>query len=345
MSNEVKIGLLAVVTIALSFWGYQFILGKNILVKSNTYYVVYSDVEELRVGTNVSISGVKVGSVATIELPNNKVGEVMVTLNLESGIRIPSNTEAALFSSGFMGGKVIKLLFDTPCTDNCAESGDQLKGVTYGMVESMVGPGVLDDYSSELKGVLTDVIDTLNYVFLSENSDSPIAKTILDLQSTMSNLNGATGQLNSLMRRSSGEIEGTLANLNQITDSLSSRSSGITDIIDNADALSQQLVEADLKQTISKVNQSLAGLKQTLDKAEKAMLGVNSMIGKINNGEGSLGKLIGDDRLYDNLNSLSFDMDTLIRDFQDKPYRYMPFKSRKKVIKFDKKDEALISSN
>ena len=100
-------------------------------------------------------------------------------------------------------------------------------------------------------------------------------------------------------------------------------------------------MDADLKKTLTEVNASLSNLKTTLTKAETAMGSINAMVGKINNGEGSLGKLVSDDRLYDNLNSLSFKMDTLLEDFHDKPYRYMPFKSRRKVLKFDKKDANL----
>ena len=122
MSNEVKIGILAIVTIALSFWGYKFIRGKNMLSKSNTYKVIYEQIDGMQIGTQVRISGVRVGSVGSVNLQEDQ--SVLVVLDLDRSVRIPTNTVASIKSTGFMGGKAIELNFDRPCQgDECAKSG------------------------------------------------------------------------------------------------------------------------------------------------------------------------------------------------------------------------------
>ncbi len=344
MSNEVKIGLLTIIAIALGFWGYKFILGQNMLVKSNVYYIEYSDVDGMKKGTSVSINGVQVGSVTKIELLYDQTEKVKVTLDLNKDVKIPQNTIAQIISSGFMGGKVIELIYDKPCTDDCAPSGSYLKGRTLGMMASMIGKEGLSPYMEQFKDGLGDILDTLNRELLDEESDSPLAKSIRDLQGTLSNLNSASYQLDVIIRKSTGKLDGTLDNLYTITGTVSQKSEDIAGIIDNANTVTGQLADADIGQTMEEVNASIANLKQTLNQAEAAVGNINGLVSKINSGQGSLGKLLNDDELYNDLTEMSYSVDSLATDFQERPYRYIPFKSRKKVKRFDRKDAALEES-
>ncbi|MCB0592587.1 MAG: MCE family protein [Lewinellaceae bacterium] len=338
MSNEVKVGILAVVAIALSIWGYKFIRGKNVLLKANTYKVYYPRVDRMQVGTQIFINGVEVGNVASVNLLNDVDRTVEVILDLKPGMEIPKNTKAVIVSTGFMGGKAIMLEYPRPCSgDDCARSGDVLEGEIRGLLGSMVGEDNVAQYMDIVKKGLEDVIDTLNAALL-EDPDSPLGKSMKNLESTLANLNSATGQLDGLLRSSSGSIEGTLDNLNGITGNLQRNNDKINSILGNADSLSSQLVAADLEKTLREVNEAIAGLKTTLQSADTALDGFSGVMGKIRNGEGSLGKLMSDEELYNNINELSHRADSLINDFQGRPYRYMPFKSRSKVKKFDRKD-------
>lgn len=338
MSNEVKIGILAIVTIALSLWGYKFILGSNMLVKSNIYKVVYDRVEGMQVGTQVRISGVRVGSVANVSLQEDQ--RVLVVLDMDRGVRIPKNTVATIISTGFMGGKAIELVYDRPCSgDNCAESGDLLQGQTKGLVASMMGEENLEGYISIIKDGLQDIIDTLNQRLLSEDSQSPIAESARNLQSTLENLKSATSQVDRLVRNSSKDIDGAMSSLASITGNIAAKNDQISSIIDQADSISRQLATANLKGTLQEVNTAVTDLKNTLQTADQALAGVSTTVSKINDGEGSLGKLLNDEELYQNINNLSSRADSLIDDFQDRPYRYMPLKSRRKVKKFDRQDQ------
>ncbi len=339
MSKEVKVGLLAIVAIAVSYWGYKFIMGKNVLLKSNTYKVYYQQVDRMQVGTQVFINGVPVGSVAEVQLLNDIDRTVEVILDLNPGMTIPKDTKAVIVSTGFMGGKAIKLDYDKPCSGaDCAQPGDTLEGVFRGLLDSMVGEEAVGDYVTILQNSLQKVIDTLNYALLSDESDSPIANTMRNLDATMANLNSSTARLDRLLQRSSEDIEASLGNVRSITGNLEDNNEKIDAILANADSLSSQLVAADLAQTVQEINASIEKLKGTLEQANTAIGGVSELVDGMKAGEGSLGMLLQDEALYRNLNQLSRQADSLITDFQNRPYRYVPLKSRNRVERYDRKD-------
>lgn len=339
MSNEVKVGLLAIIAIAVSYWGYKFIMGNNVLLKSNTYKVYYPKVDRMQVGTQVFINGVPVGSVAQVELLNDIDRTVEVVLDLNPGMTIPKDTRAVIVATGFMGGKAIKLMYDKPCSgEDCAQSGDTLKGEFRGLLDSMVGEEAVGDYAAILQRSLQKVIDSLNYALLGDESQSPIANTMRNLDATMANLNSSTAQLDQLMRGASGNIAASLKNVESITGNLEKNNARISSIIANADSLSNQLVAADLEKTVAQINASIQELKGTLENANKAIAGFSGVVEGVNAGEGTLGQLVKDEALYRNLSNLTREADSLITDFQDRPYRYMPLKSRRRVERFDRLD-------
>jgi phospholipid/cholesterol/gamma-HCH transport system substrate-binding protein len=340
MSNEVKVGILAIVAIAVSFWGYKFIMGKNVLLKSNTYKAYYKNVDRMQVGTVVFINGVDVGSVASVGLMDDIDRTVEVLIDLNPGMRIPKNTTAVIVSTGFMGGKAVKLEYDKPCSgDDCAKPGDTINGEFRDLLGSMVGEEDMRTYVKIVKDGLQEVIDTLNNAVLAGDNDTPIGRSMQNLDKTLANLSTTSAQLDNLLRSSSGNIKGSLANVNAITGNLKANNEKLNSILSNADTISGQLASADLEKTIKEVNAAIIDLKSTLNSADQAMDGISSLVGKIDNGEGSLGKLMKDESLYNRINNLSNSADSLITDIQEKPYRYMPLKSRRKVQKYDKKDE------
>lgn len=334
MSNETKIGLLAIIAIAVSIWGYKFVKGKNLLVTSNIYFVEYDNVDQLKSSSPVLINGFQVGIVADVYLKPDNYELIIVKLDLDKTMKIPKNTIAQVISTGFMGGKAVNLIFDRPCSgDNCAESGAYLKGESLGLLSSMVAEDEMKAYMEIISTGLKGVIDELNNSLL-EDSDSPLAKSLQDMQATIANLKAGTARLNQLLASSSGNIAGTMDNL----ESLTSEEGKLQSILTNADELTHKLKDVDINKTLEEVSTTIKSLNETLASADQTLGGVTTAVGKINSGEGTLGKLMTDEALYQRLNTLSFRADSLISDLQQKPYRYMPFKSRKKVKRFDKKD-------
>lgn len=338
MSNEVKIGILAVVAIALSLWGYKFIMGKNALTSSNIYYVEYENVEGLQKATPVRISGFQVGVVSDLYMkPDDPARRVVVVLDLNKEVKIPKNTKAIIMSTSIMGAKAIVLDYAYPCAEgDCAPSGSYLQGESRGLLASMLSEEQTESYVDILKTGLNEIIDTLNEEFLDSTSNSPIALSIRDLRYTMSNLKSSSSELDIILRRSSADIQGTFKNLNSVTGTLQANNEKIKGIIVNAEDFSADLAKADLHRASDEVVASIKSLQQTLNSADNAIKSVNTTMTRINSGEGTLGKLLKDETLYYDLKTMSSNVDTLVNDLQTRPYRYIPFKSKRKVDKYDR---------
>lgn len=344
MRYEVKIGILALVAIALAFWGYKYIKGSNILSNSNYYHVFYEDVAGLTAGTPVTISGVTVGSVANIQL--DQVSNIVkVTLDVDNGINIPKETVASITTVSIMGEKAVSLSYQKPCFGNgdCASEGSELQGKVQSLLSSFTGGG--DGEGNPMDGIkesISGVIDTLQYLLLSPDSDSPIARSTNDLAATMNNLKYSTARLQRILDANAGEINTTFDNLATLTNTLAGKQEAIAGIIDNAEEFSGDLGKLEIEQTMREINATVVKLQGTLNNADKAVVGVTGIMNKVNSGEGTLGKLLTDDKIYQRLNSATMAADTLFNDFQERPYRYIPFKSRNRVLRQDRKDEALL---
>jgi len=339
LTNEVKVALLAIVAIALSYWGYKFILGSNVFKDSNTYYVEYEDVDLMKTSSPVTIGGVQIGFVSEIT-PLLDRQMVRVALDLDDDVQIPKNTVATIKSTGFMGGKAVLLEYDTPCSgDDCAQSGDYLQGVTQGMLSSMLSQEDLDGYLNTVEQSLGAIADTLNKHLLSEDAEGPLPNSLRNLEATLANLEQTSGQLNGILYRSADDITGTMDNLNSISANLKASNEKIASIIDNTDKVSGDLADMELQKTLEEVDQTIAQLRTALRKADQAFVGINGIVGSLEAGEGTLGKLLQDGTLYEELARVSSGVDSLTEDFQERPYRYMPLKSRRRVKRYDRKDE------
>ena len=338
ISNEIKVGLLAVVTLAISFWGFQYIRGKNMLKKSNLYYIEYKDVNFLRVSSPVTINGVQVGFVTSIT-PIQESDNVLVTIDLEKDVVIPKSTLAEIRDLGFMGGKAVVLDYTRPCSGpDCAKSGDYLQGRVLGMVGSMVTPEEMTEYMDILQKGLKGIIDTLNRQLLGKDAEGALAESLRDLQGTLSNLNSSTGKLDALLANSSGNIEGSLKNLKSISANIESNNAKIGSLISNAEKFSRQLDQVSLQKTVGELDQTMAELRTAVKTANQTFTEINTVVEGVNSGKGSLGKLLQDDKVYNGLSAAGFRVDSLATDLQLHPYRYIPFKSRARVKRVDRLD-------
>lgn len=335
MKYEIKIAILAIITMALSFWGYTFIKGKNLLSKSNVFYVEYSDVGMMLASTPVLKNGFQVGTVVELFLKPGNPEIVVAKLDIRKEIKVPKDALAVILTTGIMGGKAVALEYTEECSgENCAKSGDYLKGTSKGMLGSMMEPEELTEYTDALSEGMGKVLDALNEKLTDPNSDQLIAKTMNDLQQTMANLNSATQRLDNLLAGTSNNLRLTTANIEKITKSLSENTSRIESILANADKLSGDMAGG----VVTDAQQAIQSIQTTINALNPAIADLSSIVNKINQGEGSLGKLIGEDSLYTNISEMSTQLDSVLNDLQARPYRYIPFKSRNKVLKYDKKD-------
>lgn len=345
MSKEIRVALLAIVAVALVYWGYNFIQGSNVFKQTAFYKVRYDNVGGLKTSTPVRINGVQVGRVATVK---NQMDEqnVLVELDIKPGLNIPKDTRAYILNETFMGQQAVELKYDVPCSGtDCAQPGDYLIGENLSVLASTVDQEEFKVYLSEFQRTVLSLLDSIQQRVTGSEAEGPLANTIRDMETTMGNLKSATGQLNGLLYESKDDIAGTLSNAEVVTASLANNNERIERILLSTDSFTRQLSAVDLKQTVDELSKTISALKAAIAKVDQTFTGINSVVDNLENGEGTLGKLLQDPELYHELATLSAKADSLINDIQDRPYRYIPLKGRNRIKRYDRKDEELEENN
>lgn len=330
MTNEIKIGLLAIVTIALMLWGYKFVEGQNILKSSKILYVEYDNAAGMNPGTTILRSGFQVGVVTDVYLNPENLKTVIVELDVDPDIPIPKNAVAAIATVDFLGEKNIQLLFDKPCSgSDCAESGDFLLPGSKGVLASMVGSTEeVQEYVDVVSSGLGQMLDSLGKAAGDENS--AIGKAMSDVDEILQNLKVTTNNLNALIARNSREIDGIVKDLNTLSTSIASRDAQIENIISNTDSVMQKLAALEVDETLNNADDAIAQLSSTLESVNGAAKDLQGTMADLNEGQGTLGKLLKDDQLYRNLDEAVSNMDLLLQDFRLHPERYTTFLRRKR---------------
>jgi phospholipid/cholesterol/gamma-HCH transport system substrate-binding protein len=296
VTKELKIGVyFAIVLIAL-VWGINFLKGKDIFGKVNKFYAVYDDIEGLQTTSHVSIKGMKVGTVSKIWLDQDNK-KFKVELQVKSNYNIPKNSIAYLYSSDIMGNKAIKIKVGddtTMLTANSAITSGKEEDVFSLLMDDL--PSIKDNLNNTIKDV-DSTFKNINKLLSAENIDN-LSKGISHLERTMSNLS----QLSVALNRSKSSLVSSLANIDSITSNLRNNGANINHIINNFSDLSDSL------KTI-KIVQVVDDLKTIVD--------------KVNSGNGTAGKLIYDEAIYDNLANSLNSLNTLLSDIKENPKRYI----------------------
>lgn len=345
MSNEIKIGILAVVTIIIGIIGVKFMKGQNVFSNDTTIYVKYDQVDQLSPSSPVFMNGFPIGSVADVRLDPDDMNSVLVTLHINKEVRVHKDARAEIGSS-IMGGSYVVIGNNKNCTDaDCVADEGSLKGVTLGVLGSMLPKDDVNEYTAALRDNLGGMIDTVNQKINDPDPDNKIGQSIRDLATTLENLKSSTQQLESIMRNNAQNLNTTMTNMAKLTNTLADNNEKITGILSNTKTFTDDLSQMNLSNTMSKAdttlesaNQAVRQLQTTLATSDKMVANLNEMVTKMKNGEGTLGLMLNDDQLYKNLNQTSETLSKVLTDFQEKPYRYMPLKSRRKVLKHDEKD-------
>jgi phospholipid/cholesterol/gamma-HCH transport system substrate-binding protein len=353
ISNEFKIGLMAIVCIALTFWGYKFLRGKNILKASNNYFVRYDNIDQLALSSPVLIHGYAVGSVSAIRLDED-MKTIIATLSLDRGIKIPADAEALIVSTSIMGGKAIELKIKGACSgDDCAKPGSFLEGHVKGFFDSFIGKGQ-DSTMSEVKNTISDLLRTLGDSLTSPTSTNEIAKTYTQFSNLITHLSSITGVLDHSMTTYDRHLQHTLANMEAITGVLARNQDKIASSISHLESISRQLDEAKIGQTAQNANALMADAKTTINNLNKSVLESQTAFTKlsaittdIQNGKGSLGKLLKDEGLYSHALAATRNLDLLLQDFRLNPKRYVSvsvFGKKQKDYMVPEEDPALLDT-
>ncbi|MDR2383261.1 MAG: MlaD family protein [Prevotellaceae bacterium] len=296
LSKEIKIGIYFSITLVALVWGINFLKGRDIFNKVQTLYAVYDDIEGLQTTAQVSIKGLKVGTVSKIRL-DQKSEKFKVELQIRSNYSIPDNSVAYLYSSDIMGNKAIKIKFGDShemLTENSVIKTGTEEDAFSLLMDDL--PSIKNNLNQTIKDV-DSTFKNINRLFSEENIDN-LSKGFSHLERTIQNIS----QLSAALNKSKQNIVSSLENVDSITSNLRNNSANINHIIDNFVELSDSLKTIRLVEVFDELK---------------------TVINKINSGEGNFGKLIHDETIYNNLTNTLNSLDALLSDIKENPKRYI----------------------
>jgi len=309
ITKEIKAGILVIASISLFIWGYGYLKGKDILNNYKTFFVKYENVEGLAETAPITINGLVVGQVAGIRLQPN--GAILVQLQIKNDFPISKSSFVAIYEPGLIAGKQLQIIPDF---------NDKLIAISGDTLRSSVKKGLTDLVSDKLAPLQQKIekmvvnadllLTNLNEV-LDEKSKENLKNSLFNLNKTIEGFNSVVENANSLLTNNKSNIDKTLSNLNKVS----------TDFSKISDSLS--------KSNISKVVNNL----------EKTLSNVDKIMNDVQAGKGSLGKIVKDDALYNNLEKTSKELELLLQDLRLNPTRYI------NVSLFGKKNKPYISPN
>ena len=289
LTKEIKIALVAIVGILVMYFGINFLKGMNLFSTNNAYYMTFDDIQGLGASTPIYADGYKVGTVDGMEYDYKENGPIKVKVDIIKDLRIPQGSKAEIVKD-LMGNLQVNLLLANNPRER-VEPG--------GVIPGAVNGGMMDK-AANLVPVVEKMLPKLDSILTNVNAllaDPALAASLHNVETITNNLTVSTREVNTLMAGLNKQVPGMIGKANGV--------------LDNTNRLTANLASLDVQGTLNRVNATLEGAQKFTD--------------QLNSGKGSLGLLMNDTKLYDNLTSTMSHADSLVIDLKAHPKRYVHF--------------------
>ena len=318
ISNETKVGALTAISITLLVLGFNFLKGRSVYKTGNFLYAKFSNTKGLMVSNGVFVNGYQVGSVYEIENEDENLKSILVGIKLKSNYNIPDNSVASIADNPLGSPKVEIVLGNGKAF---FKSGDFIKSENsaglLGALTSQLTP-ITEKLNSTL-ATLDNALKNMNSIF-DPTAKSNLQTAIANITTLTENLSKSSASLNGMMEKQNGSIAKSMENLSVFTSNLAKQNEKINATLDNVKTTTANLSEADFKGTISSLKDAISNM--------------NTAVSKLNSSNGSLGLLINDKALYNNLTNTVRSANILMDDLRTNPKRYVS------LSVFGKKDKS-----
>ena len=304
ISNETKIGALTAVAITILILGYSFLRGDEVFGGANRFYSVYGNVDGLTVSKPILVNGFQIGRVSKMKLQKN--GSTMVEFSVDRQYSVPKNTTAKLGSAGLLAGKAI--IFEYGNSNIFAEDKDTLKSEIESSLVDNLQP--IQTKAQSLINKLDLSLAAINKI-LNPNFQKNVDRSFVSIANSLQTLEGTTKKIDALVSTQTTHINAIMANTETVTSNLKASSVHLTGITNNFEKVSNDI--------------AASNVKQTLENANKAVADLQSIISKMNSTNGTLGSLVNDKQVYDNLKEATSNLNALFIDLKAHPKRYVSF--------------------
>lgn len=297
--REFKVGLFVVVMAAVLYIGFNYLRGLNVFSPLNTYYVKYQNVSGLNKGDRIILNGLDVGSVVERKFSNDQYNEILVTMAIDKTIKLTDSTYARLAKPDLLGGIEVQLILK-PGGTRLLEMGDTLNGeVDGGITELLTQEGI------SAANQLTSLVNKINDVL------DPFVEKSDTIGAALDNFKKLSDELIVTNRVAQTTMEQFRLQMEYVTDSLVVAMGGVKPLLAEYQQLGEKLNAVDFETRLVKIDSVLTGAE--------------TFITRLNSNDGTLGKLMTNDSLYNTLTQTMADLDSLMIDLRYNPKRYMHF--------------------
>ncbi|MDO4462166.1 MAG: MlaD family protein [Bacteroidia bacterium] len=301
--RNIKIGMFALAAILILVFGINYLKGEDLLYRGKKIYALYENVDGLSEACPITYGGFKIGGVRGIDLiknPNGNGNVFCVTFAIEADIDIPSDSRALICSTDILGGKGVQLQLGT--SDVLTESGDTINaGILTGLVEQLMP--VKDKAES-----LMDHTDEAIVHILQGDNGKKLDQAITSMARTMQNFEILSANLSKLTTNNGG-LNGLINNLNILSATLSQQNQRIDSIMGNINKLTDALANT--------------GVDTTMTNLKSISASLNEIASQINSSNGTLGKVIKDEQMYNDIDATINSLNALLIDIKENPTRYI----------------------
>lgn len=298
ISQEVKVGLLAVIALAMFYFGFQFLKGSDFLSSDTNYQIIYDNVDGLTKSNAVTLNGLAVGRVKAIQILQGQANKLLVTVAIDKDIKVGKGTRAVLADGGILGGKVIEL--EIPQITTLLAPDGMLVAAKEAGLQALIREKTLPVLNN-----VDSLTKNLNLIVKSFDHTAGV------LNATLQNASRVTGTLDLTVQENRAALQTTLGNVNRLSASLIETEKQLKPILAKVDNVADSLRTLELRATLANANRTVANLQ--------------GLLAGIQQGKGSLGKLTSDDQLYSNVNATTASLEKLITDLRENPKRYVHF--------------------
>jgi len=316
INNETKIGIMAVVGIMLLVLGFNFLKGNNLFKKNKFIYAKYQDVQGLAKSNPVVINGLQIGRIENLD-GGKDMKQIVVTVSLIKDVNIPDNS-LAVINPNLLGSPTLEIQLGSSTT--YLKSGDTvlttLSGGAFDEALKVINP-VLYEVRNAVKS-LDSVLHVVTGVF-DPTTKNNIKGIVANLNTTTASFALSAASLQQMLNMQTGALASSLNNVSAFTANLNSNNEKLNSILESARIAAAKFADINLKTTLDTLNIAVDNFKKGSE--------------KINSKDGSLGLLLNDTKLYDNLQSTANKLNILLDDIRVHPKRYL------NISVFGKKDK------
>ncbi len=297
MKREVKIGIFAVAMIGLAWAGIRFLSGFDIFGRNSDYYAAYDQINGVQNGSPIIMKGVKIGSVTGISFDPAHSDKVVLHLTIQRRYRIPEDSEAKIFSNGLMGNKAIEIIYGTSA--EYLRSGDTLRSGRDRDLMDVAG-SELEFFKQHFSKIATELTTTL------ENLNGLLERNAGNIDGTLGHLNELSGDMASVLGSQKANLQQSIEHLAEFATMLGENSQRVDSIIGNLNQFSSQLTDEQL----------IARLGTAIDE-------LSALVASIDHGDGTMARLMNDPALYESVNGAVENLSELLADMKQYPGRYV----------------------